>query len=238
MKKVLYQLCTPRVSSRDAWFKKLVPRDFSSLIVSSESNWGETFAKQEAPTSCGLVSAQNHAKILSNIFKHSNRMNDRLDAMVELGSRSEAEATKFVVDSVPNFTRDGLTLEQLHHFVLNGSSDYEIHRNAEDAVDFSLANFETILLEQITLFGSVIVNYDMTALGQSPAGGHLSLVAGLAELQNSDRNKEMVALLLDCWPETPLAWIPTRALYHAINTADRGNDGKYRGFLKRKQRLN
>ena len=55
----------------------------------------------------------------------------------------------------------------------------------------------------------------------------------LLPTQGSSNPKETFVLLLDCWPETPVAWVPTRVLYRAMNTPDRGNQGKFRGFLKR-----
>ena len=73
----------------------------------------------------------------------------------------------------------------------------------------------------------------MSTFGLTPAGGHFSLVAGLAKKE--DEEKEGVAgiewfvLLLDCWPETPVAWVPVENL----NTPGRGNGDLFRGFLKR-----
>jgi len=41
----------------------------TSIVAISESNWGEIFLKQESPTSCGVVTARNHAQMLSDIWR-------------------------------------------------------------------------------------------------------------------------------------------------------------------------
>ena len=152
-------------------------------------------------------------------------------------TKSEPEAIANIASVLPSFLREGLTLEQLLHHVF-ADAGFEIVRNEVhegDAMRFSESDLLEIIVDQIAKFGSVIVNYDMTELGQSPAGGHLSLVAGVAKMDAKSRQvgDEWYVLLLDCWPETPIAWVPLAALYRAMNTPDPSNNGRYRGFLKR-----
>lgn len=221
----------------------------SSLFACSASNWGETFRKQEGRTSCGLVSAQNHAKILLSMPNERNDEAKNLEAWTRLVSSSESRATEYLAGQLPTFARQGLTLEQLCLFVLN-HSDYEIRRNAESVCAFRREDFEAAIIEQINEFGSVFVNYVMTTLGQRPCGGHVSLIVALAsgydapcnaeqrEIDGSPDAKsfnrdETYVLLLDCWPETPVAWVPIHNMFDAMNTPDFNNRGKYRGFLRR-----
>ena len=132
---------------------------------------------------------------------------------------------------VPSVTTGGLTLSHLARVVFENDSNYEIWRNSRDETRFSVDEFVKIVDDQVRRFGSLIVNYHMSTLGQTPAGGHFSLVAGLARTLSI--GDEWFVLLLDCWPETPVAWVPIAVLYRAMNTSDPDAGGEYRGLLKR-----
>jgi len=153
------------------------------------------------------------------------------------GDKTESQAIEMIKRLVPTFATNGLTLDQLCLHVVNSTS-YEVWRNGEDQRGFTATDFRDVVEDQIAKYGSVIVNYDMSTLGQIPAGGHFSLVAGLIRRQGISEDDTSVpddyfVLLLDCWPETPVAWVPIEALFQAMNTPDRGNGGKFRGFLRR-----
>ena len=96
---------------------------------------------------------------------------------------------------------------------------------------FNLEEFKTILREEIESNGGLILNYEMSALGQIPGRGHFGLAVALATANINDR-KQTFLLLLDPWPETPIAWVPTDLMFNAINTTDKAT-GKHRGFLIR-----
>ena len=151
------------------------------------------------------------------------------------GRLSETEAIQRITHLLPSFPSSGLTLDQLREYVLD-SSKYEVWRNEVDQTPprFTALDFRQIVSQQVAQYGSLIVNYHMSTLGQIPAGGHFSLVAGLARKEGEETgSEEWFVLLLDCWPETPVAWVPVENLVQAMNTPDRGNGDKFRGFLKR-----
>ena len=100
---------------------------------------------------------------------------------------------------------------------------------------FDVNQLKGILREEIGTHGGVIVNYDMTTLGQVPGYGHFGLAVALAK--SFINNKEgYFLLLLDPWPETPIAWVPLDLMFKAMNTVDKAS-GKNRGFLMRKVHL-
>ena len=100
---------------------------------------------------------------------------------------------------------------------------------------FDVNQLKNILKEEIGSHGGVIVNYDMTTLGQVPGYGHFGLAVALAK--SCINNKEVYfILLLDPWPETPIAWVPLDLMFKAMNTVDNAS-GKHRGFLLRKVNL-
>ena len=89
--------------------------------------------------------------------------------------------------------------------------------------------FEVILRSEIVKHGGIILNYHMSTLGQIPGYGHFALAVALAQ---SITEGCSYLLLLDTWPETPIAWVPTDLMFNAINTTDKAT-GKHRGFLIR-----
>ena len=94
-------------------------------------------------------------------------------------------------------------------------------------------DFETILSHEIERYGGIILNYDMSTLGQVPGRGHFSLAVAIATPIIGDR-KQKFLLLLDPWPETPIAWVPVESMYVAMQTIDAAS-GENRGCLIRKK---
>ena len=92
--------------------------------------------------------------------------------------------------------------------------------------------FKNILIHEIKEYGGIILNYDMSTLGQVPGRGHFSLAVAIAKPINSVEKQDYL-LLLDPWPETPIAWVPVEAMFKAMQTVDVAS-GKYRGCLIRK----
>ena len=93
--------------------------------------------------------------------------------------------------------------------------------------------FRNILIHEIKEYGGMILNYDMSTLGQVPGRGHFSLAVAIATPIIGDR-KQKYLLLLDPWPETPIAWVPVEVMFKAMQTVDVAT-GKYRGCLLRKK---
>lgn len=221
----------------------------TSIVAISRSNWGEIFLKQESPTSCGVVTARNHAQMLTDIWRKRDSTcpasesecassHPSVESVSIFGDKTESQAMEMIKRLVPSCATNGLTLDQLCLHVVNSTS-YEVWRNGEDQKVFTVTDFRDIVEDQITKYGSLIVNYDMSTLGQIPAGGHFSLVAGLVRRKGISKDGILVpddyfVLLLDCWPETPVAWVPIETLFRAMNTPDHGNGEKFRGFLRRR----
>ena len=81
--------------------------------------------------------------------------------------------------------------------------------------------------------GGLILNYDMSTLGQIPGYGHFGLAVALGRSVINEQGI-LYLLLLDPWPETPIAWVPVDLMFNAINTIDKAT-GKNRGILVRKR---
>ena len=96
----------------------------------------------------------------------------------------------------------------------------------------TVTEFENIVIHEIKEYGGMILNYDMSTLGQVPGRGHFSLAVALAKPISGDEKQDYL-LLLDPWPETPIAWVPVEAMFKAMQTVDVAS-GKYRGCLIRK----
>ena len=87
--------------------------------------------------------------------------------------------------------------------------------------------------EEIEKYGGIILNYDMSTLGQVPGRGHFSLAVAIAKPIICDKKQDFL-LLLDPWPETPIAWVPIETMFLAMNTIDK-ESGEKRGCLIRKK---
>ena len=88
------------------------------------------------------------------------------------------------------------------------------------------------LTREIEEYGGIILNYNMSTLGQEPGRGHFSLAVALAKSVN-EADRIDYLLLLDPWPETPIAWVPVESMFEAMNTIDNAT-GQKRGCLIRK----
>lgn len=156
----------------------------------------------------------------------------------------ENDLIRLVEKTCPNFKTEGLTIEQLQNSLLGGPKEFEIIRpikqkeiGAQDTEDqprimASVNEFKNILIHEIKEYGGIILNYDMSTLGQVPGRGHFSLAVAIAKPISGD-GKQDYLLLLDPWPETPIAWVPVEAMFKAMQTIDVAT-GKYRGCLIRK----
>ena len=107
----------------------------------------------------------------------------------------------------------------------------EIRKESDTSTVDNPHEFELILTREIEKHGGAILNYHMSKLGQIPGYGHFALAVALAK---SITDQCTYLLLLDPWPETPIAWVPIDAMFKAMNTTDKGT-GKNRGFLRRKR---
>jgi len=157
----------------------------------------------------------------------------------------ENDLVQLVEKTCPNFKTEGLTIEQLQNSLLGGLNAFEIIRpikrkeiNAQDTEDqprimATVNEFKNILIHEIKEYGGMILNYDMSTLGQVPGRGHFSLAVAIAKPTNSVEKQDYL-LLLDPWPETPIAWVPVEAMFKAMQTIDAAT-GKYRGCLLRKK---
>jgi len=113
----------------------------------------------------------------------------------------------------------GMTLQQLVPLVDAAGLRPSTHL----ASDSSVEAFRDACCASLRRGVPVIVNYDMTCLGQEGVGGHFSVVGAYAP--SCDR-----FLLLDVWPETPLVWATASQLYAAMDTID-GDSARSRGFI-------
>ena len=89
-----------------------------------------------------------------------------------------------------------------------------------------------ILTREIEEYGGIILNYNMSTLGQVPGRGHFSLAVAIAKSVDDNDSKDYL-LLLDPWPETPIAWVPVESMFEAMKTIDNAT-GQERGCLIRK----
>jgi len=158
----------------------------------------------------------------------------------------ENDLVQLVEKTCPNFKTEGLTIDQLQNLLLGGTKTFEILRPIKQkeinahALDIeeqprimaTVTEFENILIHEIKEYGGMILNYDMSTLGQVPGRGHFSLAVALAKPISGDEKQDYL-LLLDPWPETPIAWVPVEAMFKAMQTIDVAT-GKYRGCLIRK----
>ena len=108
-----------------------------------------------------------------------------------------------------------------------------IDSKPDQRVMHSVDEFKDILSEEIQKYGGIILNYYMSTLGQVPGRGHFSLAVAIAQSNICDKKKDFL-LLLDPWPETPIAWVPIETMFLAMNTIDNGT-GENRGCLIRKK---
>jgi len=117
--------------------------------------------------------------------------------------------------------RQGMTLTQLGLIL----ESYGVAAAVRHADDDGLDSFRSVASRQLAMPGGhVIVNYLRRVLGQE-TGGHISPLA--AYDAGSDR-----FLILDVSRyKYPPVWAAATDLYAAMNTVDRDNDGRRRGYV-------
>lgn len=225
------------------------------IISVSSGAWGETFEKQIGRSSCGLAASLGYTRQMpippSSMSPQSDGFNAAKISWIEPdGTRCSLKEDDLIQlveqNGASSFKTQGLTIDQLRDLVLGGSKNFEILRavklESKGDVEEELGNqiststmntpdeFENILKHEIEDHGGAILNYHMSTLGQVPGYGHFGLAVALARLSNK---QSAYLLLLDPWPETPVAWVPVDAMFKAMNTIDK-ETGKNRGCLIRK----
>jgi Phytochelatin synthase len=115
----------------------------------------------------------------------------------------------------------GMTLDQVGGFLATVPVKAEVHHAGDSSVD----EFRKLASEALAQSGHfVIINYLRVALGQE-IGGHISPLA--AYDAKSDR-----FLVLDVARyKYPPVWVRAADLFGAMNTVDKDNAGKTRGFV-------
>jgi len=117
--------------------------------------------------------------------------------------------------------KQGMTLDQIGAILTTVPVKAEVHH----ASDSSVEEFRKVAGAALAQPGHfVIVNYLRKAIGQE-IGGHISPLA--AYDSKSDR-----FLILDVARyKYPPVWVTAADLYGAMNTTDKDNEGKTRGFV-------
>lgn len=111
--------------------------------------------------------------------------------------------------------REGMTLVQLHDSCCRMGWDTVIARPR------SVTELENLLAHSEDL---LILNYDMTAAGQAPWGGHFAPIGGYHEETGS-------VLVLDPWPYTEPVWIDLEKIVGSTQGCDK-KSGEPRGILR------
>jgi len=138
-------------------------------------------------------------------FTQDNLLNDRTEAILPQKT----------------LLQQGMTLTELGRIL----ESYVVAVTVIHADDEGLDNFRDAAAKQLSMPGGyVLANYLRRAIGQE-TGGHISPLA--AYDAKSDR-----FLILDVSRyKYPPVWVTTGDLYAAMNTADRDNEGRHRGYV-------
>jgi hypothetical protein len=117
--------------------------------------------------------------------------------------------------------KQGMTLTELGRIL----GSYGVAVSVTHADDEGLERFRSVAARQLsTPGGHVLVNYLRRTIGQE-SGGHISPLA--AYDAKSDR-----FLILDVSRyKYPPVWVRTADLFAAMNTPDRDNDNRHRGYV-------
>ncbi len=117
--------------------------------------------------------------------------------------------------------QQGMTLTELGRIL----GSYTVPVAVTHADDEGLDRFRSTASKQLSMPGGyVLANYLRRTIGQE-TGGHISPLA--AYDANSDR-----FLILDVSRyKYPPVWVTAPDLYAAMNTADRDNEGRHRGYV-------
>ena len=184
------------------------------------------FKKQIGRTHCGV---QSSALAMSAAAKpYKDQYDDKKEA-IELGIEDaeisedgllEMEVTQSVIDAA-SLSKAGITLDELEKLLQAHGLKTCVQYANETSID-EFRDKARLAMQKQDSSQAVIVNYFMSALGQEPFGGHHSPIAAY------DKNTDCF-LILDTWPDTPVAWVPTKYLFAAMNTVDKSSN-KHRGF--------
>ncbi len=133
-----------------------------------------------------------------------------------LDERTEAVLPQAVL------ARQGMTLDQLGALLaLHPPLAIEVHRAADGGLDA----FRTAARDYLaTKDRFVVVNYLRKAIGQQ-AGGHISPLAAY------DAKEDRFLILDVARYKYPPVWVKASDLFAAMNTTDRSNDDKTRGYV-------
>ena len=117
--------------------------------------------------------------------------------------------------------KQGMTLTQLG-LILESHGVQVAVRHADDA---GLEDFRAAASKQLSTPGAhVVVNYLRRSIGQE-LGGHISPLAAY------DTRTDRFLILDVSRYKYPPVWVTAADLYTAMNTVDRDNDGRRRGYV-------
>jgi hypothetical protein len=132
-----------------------------------------------------------------------------------LDARTDTVLPRAVLD------RQGMTLDQLGGLLALNAVTAEVHHASDGGLDAFRSTARDYLGEKDHF---VVINYLRSAIGQE-RGGHISPLAAYDE-------KADKFLILDVARyKYPPVWVSAAELYAAMNTQDRDNDGRTRGFV-------
>lgn len=132
-----------------------------------------------------------------------------------LNARTEA------VLPVATILKQGITLDQLGALIAVQPVKVSVHHAGDSSVD----QFRQAARDHLAKKDHfVIVNYLRKAIGQEK-GGHISPLAAY------DAEADMFLILDVARYKYPPVWVKTEELFAAMNTTDKDNDNRTRGFV-------
>jgi hypothetical protein len=117
--------------------------------------------------------------------------------------------------------RQGTTLDQLGALLAYRGVTAEVHHAGDEALDVFRANARAALGAKDHF---VIINYLRKTLGQE-IGGHISPLGAYDEKQDRFLVMDVARY------KYPPVWVKASDLYDSMNTPDRVNEGKTRGYV-------
>jgi Phytochelatin synthase len=131
------------------------------------------------------------------------------------------DARTDAIITVETIMKQGITLDQLGALLAVQPVTVEVHH----AADSSIESFRSKAKDHLSKPGQfVVINYLRKAIGQEK-GGHISPLAAY----NADTDR---FLILDVARyKYPPVWVKTDELFAAMNTVDKDNADKTRGFI-------
>ncbi len=180
------------------------------------------FAKQIGRKNCGIQSAALLLSSASLAIRDEAQNEQPRDApFTEQGMFDMPQTTRVATQQLIT-EQKGLTLQEVADVLKSHGKSVEVFHASDSDVD----EFRKVAMETLKESGhglGVMVNYDMSRLGQVPLGGHHSPLGAYHVL--SDR-----FLIFDTWPDTEVSWAEARDLFSAMTETD-GASGRSRGFL-------